>query len=146
MKVCVHLLGEVDIELAGTEEAELFPICQYPDPEPDRKLFRCKAYQCERVETLGVALRLEHQTQLRDLSLLFRRQVTSMSAQGDGGGGREVVVIVLGVELQGAGDRRGGSHFVAFMSLASVSSGRALGCRGRLSILRLSFLRKKMLG
>ena len=73
---------------------------------------RAPPYQREGVETLGEALGLEEQPQLVHLSLLLRRQVPGVPVRGNGRRRGEVVVIVLGVELQGRGG--GFSHCVGF--------------------------------
>jgi hypothetical protein len=85
------------------------PACQ----QPFRPKISCLAakrspYQCERVEALGKPLGLEHQPQLVHLGLLQRSQEAGVSVLGDGRRGRELVVIVLGIELQGRGLRLGG--------------------------------------
>ena len=74
-------------------------------PEPRGQ----NAYQRKGVEALGVALGLEHQTKLADLSLLLGSQVAGVALHGDGRGGRVVIVVVLGIELHvgGCGGCRG---------------------------------------
>jgi len=75
-----HLLGEVDIELAGAEEAQ----------------------QGQGVEALGEALGLQHAPKLVDLGLLHGRQIASMSVLLDRCLERVVVVVILGVDLEGS--------------------------------------------
>lgn len=110
----LHLLGEVDIELAGAEEAQLFAECVsaclshhfssffFFSISPTR-IEHHIAYQRKGVEALGVALRLQHQTKLGDLGLLLGSQMAGVALLRVGRGGRVVIVVVLGFELHVGG-------------------------------------------
>lgn len=70
-------------------------------------LFSEITYQCQGVETIGVALGLKRCPQLLDLLNLLGRQVARVAVLLDGGDGGEVIVVVLGVEFCTVGR---GSH------------------------------------
>ena len=57
--------------------------------------------QCQGVETLGIALGLEEHTQLMHLSLLGLGQVAGVAVLLHRRRGREVIVVVLRIELHG---------------------------------------------
>ena len=68
------------------------------------------AYQCQCVEVLGVALRLELSSQLEDLGILLGCCVARVPVLRNRGNSGVVVVVVLGVELElvgGSGSHRG---------------------------------------
>jgi len=111
-----HLLGELDIELAGAEETEL----KYHGVYVSKHFVLTatfsiaeKSYQCQSVKALGESLGLEKQTKLGNLSLLSLRQEAGVSRLGNGSGGGIVVIIVLGVELQRCGCGCGSSHCIS---------------------------------
>lgn len=116
--MCLHLLGELNIELASAQEPQLFRmlrVSQYSAEPASLRLRKTlcretRAYQCEGVETLGEALSLEVHAQLGHLGLLYGRQIARVSVRRNRSSGRVVVVIVLGVELQRRGRGFGGGH------------------------------------
>jgi hypothetical protein len=74
--------------------------CDYLAPARCSLFSTTRAYQCQGVEVLGVARRLQGAAQLEDLGILLRRCVSRVSALNGRSNGRIVVVVVLGVELQ----------------------------------------------
>ena len=92
-----HLLGQVDVELAGAEEAQL-----QSGMLAERSVnlaLGSRTHQSNGIQPLSVSLGLEHQPQLVYLGLLRRRQVSRKPGLDLSRGGREVVVIVFGIQL-----------------------------------------------
>lgn len=71
-----------------------------------------KSYQCQSVKALAESLGLEKHAKLGNLSLLKLRQESRVSRLGNGRGGRIVIIIVFGIELQRCGYRCGSSHCI----------------------------------
>jgi hypothetical protein len=61
------------------------------------------ANQSQGVETLGVSLSLQHQTELVNLGNVLLGQSTRVTGLRVRSRGREVIVVVLGVEIHGGG-------------------------------------------
>lgn len=76
--LCLHLLGELNIELSSSQESQ----------------------EGQSVESLGIPLRLQHHSQLLNLGILLFRGVAWVARLVLRCGRWEVVVIVLGVRLE----------------------------------------------
>lgn len=110
-KVVSHGLASSKIELARTQETQL-QACLLAQclPLPGLVSSSCViTYQRQGVEAVGITLALERGPQLLDLLYLLGRQVARVAVLLDGSDDGEIIVVVLGVEL----DARGvgsGSH------------------------------------
>lgn len=57
------------------------------------------SYQCQGIQALGITLGFQHQPQLVYLGLVLGSQMAWVTRDCNGGGRREVIVVVLGIEL-----------------------------------------------
>ena len=92
----VHLLGEVGVKLAGSEESEL------EDNVSVVFMALCicvLSYQSQSVKSIGVSSLLQHGSQLVNVGILLWSGVSRVSWLVIGRDGRKVVIVVLGVLL-----------------------------------------------
>lgn len=134
----LHLLGKVHIELAGAKEAKLNS--GKMSAKWLKHVFRAAAilsYQSQGIKALGVALGLEHQSELVDRSLLNGGQVAGVSILRHWRLSRIIVVVVLGVELQLGG--YWGSHFGLGFCLCFYIGAREMVFLGKKDVSPLCF-------
>ena len=93
----LHLLSEVDVKLASSEESQLENESAGESPE----MLINKTNQGQSIEALSVTCSLQLLAQLGDLGILFWCCVARVTALSSWGSGREIVVIILWVEDHG---------------------------------------------